>query len=122
MKYDLADFPMMVILFKTLPYKKLKELFQKEFTKIKEGKSLAAPSLTNMGLIDQKRISFGNTIPIKVHMLGTINHPSLLQLAVSTYEKEMTISIGSYYSDGNIKYIMDFLKEFENTLKNEIIQ
>lgn len=120
-KYDLADFPMMAILFKTLPYKKIKELFQKEFTKIKEGKSLAAPSLTNMGIIDKKRISFGNVIPAQSYLLGTINHPSLLQLAVSTYEKEMTISTGSYYSEGNDTFISGFLEEFENTIKKEIL-
>lgn len=121
MKYDLADFPMMAILFKTLPYKKLKELFQKEFTKIKEGKSLAAPSLTNTGIIEQKRIRFGNIIPAQACILGTINHPSLLQIAISTYVKEMTIAIGSYFSIENGKFISEFLKEFEGTIKNEII-
>ncbi len=121
MKYDLADFPLMAILFKITPYKKLEGVFHKGFTKIKEGKSIAAPSLTNMGIIDKKRISFGNVIPAQSYLLGTINHPSLLQLAVSTYEKEITISIGSYYSEGNNTFISGFLKEFENTIKKEVL-
>ena len=121
MKYDLADFPMMAMLFKTLPYNKLKSIFHKEFTKIKEGKSLAAPSLTNMGIIEPKRISFGNITPEQVYMLGTINHPSLLQIAISTYRQEVTISVGSYYCGENNKFILNFLKEFETTCKSEIL-
>lgn len=121
MKYDLADFPLMAILFKITLYKKLKGVFHKEFTKIKEGKSIASPILTNMGVIDKQRISFGNVIPEQSYLLGTINHPSLLQLAVSTYEKEMTISTGSYYSEGNNTFISGFLKEFNNTIKKEIL-
>lgn len=52
-----ADFPLMTILFKITPYKKLKGVFHKEFTKIKEGKSIASPILTNMGVIDKELVS-----------------------------------------------------------------
>ncbi len=121
MKYSLADFPMMAILFKTIPYKKLKGIFHKEFDKIKEGKSNAAPSLTNMGIIEGIKVDFDTIIPTRAYMYGGVNHPSLFQVAVSTYKKHLTLSIGSYFSETNSLFVSNFIEEFKMTIKEEVL-
>ncbi len=121
-KYDLADFPVMAILFKTVPYKKRKGIFHKVFNKIKEGKSNAAPGLTNMGIIEETKVGFGTIVPARAYMLGCVNHPSLLQVGASTYKKHLTISIGSYYSGQNNIFISNFIEELKKTINKELLQ
>jgi len=121
MIYNLADFPIMAVLFKTVPYKKLKGIFHNEFDKIKEGKSSASPGLTNTGIIDEHKMTFGTTTPIRAYMLGTINHPGLLQVAVSTYKKHLTLSIGSYYNEEVNAFISNFIEELKSTIDKEIM-
>ncbi len=121
-KYSLADFPMMAFLFKNIPYKKLKNIFYKEFDKIKEGRSNAAPSLTNIGIIEVEKIDFDTNLPVRAYMLGGINHPSLFQIAVSTYRKNLTLSVGSYYCNENEAFVSNFIEELKNTVNTEIMQ
>jgi NRPS condensation-like uncharacterized protein len=122
MKYSLADFPMMAILFKTLPYKKLKGIFHKEFDKIKEGKSDASPSLSNIGIIEETKLDFNGTFPTNAYMLGGINHPKLFQITVSTYKKHMTISIGSYFDEMNNIFILNFIEGLKKTFDKEVLR
>jgi NRPS condensation-like uncharacterized protein len=122
LNYDLADFPMMAFLFKLMPYKKIKSVFHKEFEKIKTGKTIAPPSLTNMGIIEEAKLAFDKIIPVRANMLGGINHPSLLQLAVSTYMKHLTLSIGSYYCGENNILISNSIKELKKTIDEEVVQ
>ena len=121
MKYSLADFPVMAILFKTIPYKKLKDIFHKEFDKIKEGKSNSSPSLTNTGIIEEIKMDFDTTTPIRAYILGGVSHPSLFQVAISTYKKHLTISIGSYYSGLNNIFISNFIEELKMTINMEVL-
>ena len=121
-KYSLADFPIMAVLFKTVPLKKLKGIFHKEFDKIKEGRTNAAPSLSNTGIIEETKVGFDNIFPVRAHMLGGINHPCLLQVVVSTYKKHLTISIGSYYSRKNTIFISNFIEELKITFNMEMLQ
>jgi NRPS condensation-like uncharacterized protein len=122
LNYDLADFPMMAFLFKLMPYKKIKSLFHKEFNKIKTGKAIAPPSLTNMGIIEASKLAFDKILPVRANMLGGINHPSLLQIAVSTYMKHLTLSIGSYYCGENNFLISNIIKELKKTIDEEVVQ
>lgn len=121
MKYSLADFPMMAILFKVMSNKKLKSVFHKEFDKIKEDRSNAAPSLTNMGLIEEKKLVFDKISPARAYILGGVNHPSLLQIAVSTYKYHLTISIGSYFTVSNNIFISNFIEKLDKTIKEEVL-
>lgn len=122
MKYSLADFPMMAILFKMLPYKKLKGIFHKEFDKIKEGISNASPGLSNIGIIEERKVDFDGTFPTNAYMLGGVNHPGLFQVTGSTYKKHLTISIGSYYSEKNNIFISNFIEELKMTIYKEVLQ
>ncbi len=122
LKYNIADFPMMALLFKILPYRKVKGIFQKAFTKIKEGKTDSAPSLTNMGVIKDNLLIFDTVRPVRANILGGINHPNLFQIGISTYKNELTLSIGSYYSGKNEIFISKFLEEFIKLIENEILK
>lgn len=121
MRYNFADFPMMAMLFKTLPYQKCKGLFFREFDKIKVGSSKAAPSITNLGIIDDKRIRFGSILPYEAFVLGGVNHPSLLQLVVSTYQNQLTISFGSYFNPKNEAFISSLINEINKFVKEYIM-
>lgn len=121
LKYNIADFPMMALLFNILPYQKVKHIFQKAFNKIKEGKTDSSPSLTNMGVIKDNLLTFGTVMPVKANILGGINHPNLFQVGISTYRNELTMSIGSYYSGKNELFISKFLEEFIKLIDNEIL-
>ena len=122
LKYNLSDFPVMAFLFKTVPYRKLKNIFHKEFDKIMVGKLNAAPSLSNAGVIEESKVHFGTMIPTEAYLFGGINHPSLLQLVVSTYMKRMTISVGSYCNEKNSHFIQSFIEELKVTVNKEILK
>ncbi len=120
-KYCLADFPLMAMLFKVMPHNKLKSVFHKEFDSIKEGLSNAAPSLTNMGIIEETRLYFDGTSPKHAYMLGGVNHPNLFQIAVSTYKKQLTISFGTYLTETNKSFISLFFNELQANIDKEIL-
>lgn len=120
-KYSLADFPVIAMLFKVMPYHKLKNVFHKQFDTIKEGKLPAAPSLTNTGVIEETKLNFGGTAPASAFMLGGVNHPGLFQIAVSTYKKQMTISIGTYFNVTNKAFATKFINEFQSNINKEIV-
>lgn len=121
MKYSLADFPMMAVLFKAVPYTKLKSIFHKEFDKIKEGKSNASPSLSNTGIIEEIKVGFDTIVPSQAYILGGVNHPGLFQVAVSTYKKHLTLSVGSYYCKKNNIFISLFMEELKMTINKEMM-
>ena len=120
MKYSLADFPLMAVLFNTIPYRKLKGIFHKEFDKIKGGRSNASPSLSNTGIIEEKKVNFGGMLPSSAYILGGVNHPGLLQVVLSTYKKHLTLSIGSYYNDKNTMFISHFIEELKATISDQL--
>ncbi len=120
-KYCLADFPLMAMLFKIMPHSKLKSVFHKEFDSIKNGLSDAAPSLTNMGIIEETLLNFDGISPLQAYMLGGVNHPNLFQIAVSTYKKQMTISFGTYLTETNKSFISNFFNELQANIEMEIL-
>ncbi|WP_159520624.1 hypothetical protein [Sunxiuqinia indica] len=120
-KYSLADFPVIAMLFKVMPYNKLKNVFHKQFDTIKEGKLHAAPSLTNIGVIEETKLNFDGMFPENAYVLGGVNHPALFQIAVSTYKKQMTISIGTYFNDTNKAFATKFINEFQSNINKEIV-
>ena len=120
-EYCLADFPLMAMLFKVMPFKKVKNVFHKEFERIKEGKCVAAPSLTNMGVIDETKLNFDGIFPIRAYMLGGVNHPNLFQTALSTYKEQLTISIGTYLNEKNKDFTSKFMDELREIIDKEIL-
>ena len=120
-RYNFANFPMIALLIKILPYQKCKKMLYKEFDKIKEGKSNAAPILSNVGIINDKRITFNAITPSHAYMLGGINHPSLLQLVASTYKNQLTISIGSYFNEKNMAFVSMFFDEFRKVVEKKVL-
>jgi NRPS condensation-like uncharacterized protein len=100
-KYNLADFPAIGLMFILMPYPKLKTLFKNEFDKIKNGEILSAPSLSNTGVLEEEYLKFGGLLPSQAYFHGGINHPGLFQVVVSTYRKEMTLSVGSFFNNNN---------------------
>lgn len=120
--YNLVDFPIMAVLFKTMSYPKRKGLFLKEFNKMKEGKSTSAPGISNIGIIEASRVSFDTIVPGQAYVLGGINHPSLMQLTASTYKNHLTISIGTYYSEQNELFIDNFIETLKQTVQEEMLR
>ncbi len=120
-RYNLVDFPMMVFLFKLLSYQKCKNIFHNEFNKIRDGKSNASPSLSNIGILEEEKLNFNKLVPVKAYVLGGINHPGLLQLVTSTYRNYLTISIGSYFNEKNEVYFSGFMEELKMVINEKVV-
>lgn len=119
---NLTDFPLMAMLFKLISYPKLKSMFHNEFDKVKKGIINASPGITNLGIIEETKIAFDSIIPSQAYMLGTLNHPNLCIVSLSTFKKHLTLSTGSYFSCVNQNSISTILQELKTTISREVLQ
>lgn len=96
--------------FHALPFKTMQKVFHKVFT-------IPVISYTNFGIIDEKMLSFG-CIPISdIYMTGAIKHVPYLQIAVSTFDDNCTLSCNLYgTSQDKIK-----IEELLENIKKEFI-
>jgi NRPS condensation-like uncharacterized protein len=72
--------------------------------------------MTNVGILDSARISFGDLQPRDVFMCGSIKHKPHFQLAMSSYDGELTLSSNLYGNASDRKRILSFLDEIEREL------
>lgn len=72
--------------------------------------------MTNVGILDADRISFGDLRPCDVFMCGSIKYKPHVQLALSSYGGELTLSSNLYGSSGDRECIMSFFDEVEREL------
>ena len=81
-------------LFKLLPRKRFENVLSGEI------RSLGI-STSNLGIIDNSKLSFDNVEVMDVYILTSIKNQPSLQLTVSTFKENMTLSVLGNYSDKN---------------------
>lgn len=72
--------------------------------------------MTNVGILDSDRISFGRLRPRDVNMSGSIKYKPYFQLAMSSYDGELTMSSNLYGNAGDRERIISFFDEVEREL------
>lgn len=75
--------------------------------------------ISNIGIIDEKGVTFGGMAPVDAWMTGSIKYPPYIQLSTTTYRGEMTFQIASYVNDEDKKtvdkfygYLLDEFRQF----------
>jgi NRPS condensation-like uncharacterized protein len=72
--------------------------------------------MTNVGILDPARISFGDLRPYDAFLCGSIKYKPYFQLAMSSYDGELTLSVNQYGDAGDRERIVSFLGEIEAEL------
>ena len=76
-------------------------------------------SMTNIGILYGGRMSFAGRHPHDAYMTGSIQHKPCFQVAVSTYDGELTLTSNLYGNAGDRERILSFLEELETELAAE---
>jgi NRPS condensation-like uncharacterized protein len=74
--------------------------------------------MTNVGILDSTQISFGGLRPSDAYLCGSIKYKPHFQLAMSSYEGELTFSVNLYGSVGDRDRILSFFDAIQAELPN----
>jgi NRPS condensation-like uncharacterized protein len=74
-------------------------------------------AFTNIGIIDKKRIVFGEIEITEAFMTGSIKYSPYFQLAVSTFADKVTLSVNLYGTKADRIKVSDFLDKFIGELQ-----
>jgi NRPS condensation-like uncharacterized protein len=72
--------------------------------------------MTNVGMLDSAQISFGGLRPHDAFLCGSIKYKPYFQLAMSSYEGEITLSVNLWGSASDRNRILSFLDEIDAEL------
>ena len=97
--------------FSILPYKKAKQIISKSFN----NPTLA---MTNIGIIDKNKLVFDGLNIKDTFICGSIKYKPYFQIAITTFDNEITLSINFCGTDGDKIKITEFLKTFDNELRH----
>ena len=75
--------------------------------------------MTNVGILDLGAMAFGNLRPNDAFLCGSIKYKPYFQLAMSSYDGQLTLSVNLYGSAVDRDRIRSFLDEIEAELPNE---
>ena len=64
--------------------------------------------MTNIGVLDAARLSFGDLRPTDAYLCGSIKYKPYFQLAMSSYQDELTLSVNLYGSASDRARILSF--------------
>lgn len=78
-------------------------------TLVKSGLRNPLICMTNTGILDPARLAFGSIQPSDAFLCGSIKYKPHFQVAMSSYNNELTLSSNLYGSDEDRKVIEDFL-------------
>jgi NRPS condensation-like uncharacterized protein len=93
--------PTLCLLFKTLPFYRIKDIIKSNYVNPLIG-------MTNIGIIDPERLIFGKT-PIEDALItGSIKYPPYFQLALTTFNNSITFSVNLYGSKDDAGLIQKF--------------
>lgn len=73
-------------------------------------------SMTNMGILDARRIWFGAQRPVEAFFCGSIKYQPYLQLSVSSYDGQLTLGINLMGSPADRDRILSLIDEIVNEL------
>lgn len=97
--------------FDILPYKTAKMVVEKNF-------SNAPIAFTNIGIIDMSRLTFGETEIADAYMTGSIKYAPYFQMAVSTFDNQVTLSINLYGTQADRKIVSHFMDSIVQELQS----
>lgn len=80
------------LLFNFLPFSVVKKIIKKNYVN-------PAIGITNIGIIDSKRLSFGEIPVMDSFITGSIKYPPYFQVALTTYNNSITFSVNLYGSE-----------------------
>ena len=89
------------LLFKILPFFKIKEIINSNYVNPMIG-------MTNIGIIDSDRLIFGETTIEDALITGSIKYPPYFQLALTTFNNSITFSVNLYGSQDDADLIQKF--------------
>lgn len=102
-------FILLEVLFHTMPYKTSKWLVLKNY----DNPPLA---MSNIGIIDHNRLSFDGMHITGAFVTGSIKYKPFFQLALSTFEDQITFSVGFHGTQADKEKIEAFLKRLDKEL------
>jgi NRPS condensation-like uncharacterized protein len=100
-----------LVLSKLMPYQKMKE-------KIMQRKMPPIPLITNIGEIHPIDINFNNIPVEQSYITGVVSFGNYFSMGYSTFNKEMTFSIGFRGNDVQKDKINTFLRDFKSEIEN----
>ncbi|WP_309447924.1 WS/DGAT domain-containing protein [Clostridium sp.] len=102
--------PLMIeIIFSILPYKKAKQIISKSFNN-------PTIAMTNIGIIDKNKLIFDGLNIKDTFICGSIKYKPYFQIAVTTFDNEITLSINFCGTESDKIKITEFLSIFDNEL------
>ncbi|NRU21657.1 hypothetical protein [Clostridium beijerinckii] len=99
--------------FDILPHKIARGIVEKKFVN-------PPIAFTNIGIIDEKQLIFGETNIIEAYMTGSIKYDPYFQLAVSTFDNVATLSVNLYGTQSDKNKVNIFLDKFINELQASV--
>ncbi len=75
-------------------------------------------SMTNTGILDAAQLSFGDQHPCDAFLCGSIKYKPYFQLAMSSYDGELTLTVTLSGSAGDRDRISSFFDEIEAELSD----
>jgi NRPS condensation-like uncharacterized protein len=72
--------------------------------------------MTNAGILDSARFSFGNLRPYDAFLCGSIKYKPYFQLAMSSFDGELTLSVNLCGSASDRDQILSFLEAIDAEL------
>ena len=97
------------IIFRALPYQVAKHLVRKYYQN-------PPFAMSNIGIIDHSRLSFVGLHVTAAYMTGSIKYNPYIQLAVSTYDDQPTLSIAFHGTPGDKTKITQLLEAVDDAL------
>lgn len=97
------------MIFGVLPYKTAKQAIIKIFNN-------PTIAMTNIGIIDKKKLVFDGLNIKDTFICGSIKYKPYFQIAITTFDDEITLSINFCGTESDKTKIIEFLSIFENEL------
>jgi NRPS condensation-like uncharacterized protein len=97
------------IVFRALPYPVAKHLVRKHYKN-------PPFAMSNIGIIEHSRLSFAGLHVTAAYMTGSIKYNPYIQLAVSTFDDEPTLSVAFHGTQNDRQKIEQLLEETDNAL------
>ncbi|WP_236886661.1 hypothetical protein [Clostridium beijerinckii] len=77
-------------------------------------------AFTNIGIIDERQLAFGDIDIIEAYMTGSIKYDPYFQLAISTFNNVATLSVNLYGTQSDKNKVNIFLDKFINELQASV--
>jgi len=97
------------LLFKILPFSIVKKIIKKKYVNPMIG-------ITNIGIIDSRRLKFDKILIKDAFVTGSIKYPPYFQLALTSYNNSITFTVNLYASEIDIDLIHKFFIMLDNEL------